>query len=158
MTRAALVRLTTPATELAFELTPARVHREYARVGDQGDQFNETLRLRVPFDATVRMERDAAPAHGIRPELAALERFMRGRELLLFIWGARVQLVRMEALRIREQEFSPALEPIRAVARIDLRVVDASQLGAAGRRPATILTSQLAHLELSKQVLRNNPI
>jgi hypothetical protein len=77
---------------------------------------------------------------------------------LLFIWGARMQLVRMDALRIREQEFSPALEPLRAVARIDLRVVDASQLGAAGLRQATILTNQLAHLELSKQVLRNNPI
>jgi hypothetical protein len=152
MTRASLVRLTTPATELGFDLTPARVHREYTR---NDSRLDEMVRLRVPFDATVRMEHDgAAPEHGIRPALAALERFMRGDELLLLIWGERMQVVRIEALRIREQEFSRALEPIRAVARIDLRVVDLSRAPATDPRLLAVLARQRAHLDLSREVLQ----
>lgn len=118
---AALVRVSgTHRGALVFALTPSRLHREFSH---DGDRMQERIRLRVSFDATLSMEQgQAAAPHGIRPELAALETMMRERRPLLLVWGERSTVVRMEALIIREQEFDRALNPLRAVARIDLAV------------------------------------
>ena len=117
--RAALVRVSgTARSALVFALTPSRLHREFSH---EGERMQQRIRLRVPFDATLSTEqRGLSAPYGVRPELAALETMMREHRPLLFVWGERSTVARMEALSIREQEFDHALNPIRAVARIDL--------------------------------------
>lgn len=116
---AALVRVGgTSRSALVFALTPSQLHREFTH---EGDRMQERIRLRVPFDVTLSMEQGQVSApYGVRPELAALETMMREHRPLLFVWGERTTVVRMLALTIREQEFDRALNPLRAVARIDL--------------------------------------
>lgn len=109
---------------LVFDLNPSRIVRRLEPAA-RGRPV-ERIHLRVPFDATVALERpdlnpDAA-LHGVRPQLAALQRMARLSPPVLFVWGERTVAVRIDALDIREHFFDANLNPIRATARIDLRV------------------------------------
>jgi hypothetical protein len=109
---------------LVFDLNPSRIVRRL-EPATRGRPV-ERIHLRVPFDVTVALERpDLNPnavQHGVRPQLAALQRMAGLSTPVLFVWGERTVAVRIDALDIREQLFDTNLNPIRATARIDLRV------------------------------------
>ncbi|HEX8641622.1 MAG TPA: hypothetical protein VF704_10780 [Allosphingosinicella sp.] len=111
----------------------------------------ETLSLSVEIDAADQLEfprsNGVTVAHGLHPVLAALEQLaypplpvMVANEMLalagsafiaaekaplaLLVWGVRRVLpVQLTALSIKEQSFDPALNPIRATADLQLRVL-----------------------------------
>ena len=109
---------------LVFDLNPNRIVRRL-EPATRGRPV-ERIHLRVPFDATIALERpDLSPdavRHGVRPQLAALQRMAGLSTPVLFVWGDRTVAVRIDALDIRENFFDANLNPIRATARIDLRV------------------------------------
>jgi hypothetical protein len=109
---------------LVFDLNPSRIVRRVEPAA-RGRPV-ERIHLRVPFDATLALERpDTNPdavQHGVRPQLAALQRMAGLSSPILFVWGERTVAVRIDALDIREHFFDANLNPIRATARIDLRV------------------------------------
>jgi hypothetical protein len=109
---------------LVFDLNPGRIIRRLEPAA-RGRPV-ERIHLRVPFDATGSLERPElnpdAVHHGVRPQLAALQRMAGLSSPVLFVWGARTVAVRIDALDIREHFFDTNLNPIRATARIDLRV------------------------------------
>jgi hypothetical protein len=110
---------------LVFELNPNRIIRRLERA--TRGRTVERIHLRVPFDATIALEQpDLSPdavRHGVRPQLAALQRMAGLSSPVLFVWGDRTVAVRIDALDIREHFFDANLNPIRATARIDLRVI-----------------------------------
>ncbi len=109
---------------LVFDLNPGRIVRRL-EPATRGRPI-ERIHLRVPFDVTVALERPElnpdAVQHGVRPQLAALQRMSGLSTPVLFVWGERTVAVRMDALDIREHFFDANLNPLRATARIDLRV------------------------------------
>ena len=109
---------------LVFDLNPNRIVRRLEPT-TRGRPV-ERIHLRVTFDATFALERpDLSPdavQHGVRPQLAALQRLAGLSSPVLFVWGDRTVAVRIDALDIREHFFDANLKPIRATARIDLRV------------------------------------
>jgi len=112
----------------------------------------ETLELEVEIDATDQLETaDAVAATmGIYPQLSALEMLLYPKStaviaasallaagmiegvppsapFTLFVWGAkRVVPVRLDGFTIEEQEYDPALNPIRASVSLSLRVLSTS--------------------------------
>lgn len=109
----------------------------------------ETFEVKVAIDATDQLERgdSTAVAMGIHPQLAALEMLLYPKTphviansallaagviqvlppssvFTLFVWGnKRVLPVRLESFSVEEQEFDPALNPIRAEVTLGLRVL-----------------------------------
>ena len=100
---------------LVFDLNPNRIVRRLEPT-TRGRPV-ERIHLRVPFDATVALERpDLSPdaaRHGVRPQLAALQRLAGLSSPVLFVWGDRTVAVRFDALDIREHFFDANLNPIR---------------------------------------------
>lgn len=109
---------------LVFDLNPSRIVRRIEPAA-RGRPVEHIL-LRVPFDATVALEHPElnpdAVQYGVRPQLAALQRLASLSTPVLFVWGERTVAVRIDALDIREQFFDANLNPLRATARIDMRV------------------------------------
>jgi hypothetical protein len=117
----------------------------------------ETIRLEAEIDATDQLEfpdRNAnAVAHGIAPQLAALEALVHPSvdelmsvaaqtaggtleilppeaPLVIFVWSkGRVVPVRVTDFSITEEAFDPALNPIRAKVSLGLRVLSTDDLG-----------------------------
>ena len=115
----------------------------------------EKISLEVDIDATDQLETGSglAGSLGIHPTLASLEMLLYPKSavaianevlmnigvievippeapLTLFIWGIkRVVPVRLTQLSITEEAFDTALNPIRARARIELRVLNYHDLG-----------------------------
>jgi hypothetical protein len=114
----------------------------------------ETIKLEVEIDATDALE-EATPTavqHGITPQLAVLETLVypgsgqlrtaadlaaggvleiapMESPLALFIWSKnRVTPVRVTELSVTEEEFDPALNPIRARVSLGLRVLSVDDL------------------------------
>lgn len=114
----------------------------------------ETIKLDMEIDATDQLEKADAKtvAHGIYPQLAALEMLLYPRSaqvilntvlmnigtleilpstapLTLFIWGAkRILPVRLTEFSVTEDAHSPSLNPIRAKVSLGLRVLSYSDL------------------------------
>ena len=112
----------------------------------------ETIKLDVEIDATDQMEKGVAQVGemGIYPQLAALEMLLYPKSILtiantvllavgtievippeapftLFIWGAkRVLPVRLNSFSITEEAHDPSLNPLRAKASLELRVLSTS--------------------------------
>ncbi len=119
----------------------------------------ETLRIDADIDAADQLEvaDPAAVQFGISPQLAALEMLVypTSRQLLdndrlaqvgtleiapmetpltLFVWSqTRVLPVRLTEFSITEEEFDPALNPIRAKVNLGMRVLSVDDLGFAHR-------------------------
>ena len=119
----------------------------------------ETLRIDADIDAADQLEvaDPAAVQFGIYPQLAALEMLVypTSRQLLdndrlaqagtleiapmetpltLFVWSkTRVLPVRLTEFSITEEEFDPALNPIRAKVNLGMRVLSVDDLGFAHR-------------------------
>lgn len=100
----------------------------------------EVVSLTLEIDATDALERadEAAAEAGILPALAALEllaqparpsraaagnREHRPVPLTLFRWGRRTVPVTVIALTITEELFDPALNPLRALVEVTMRVL-----------------------------------
>ena len=112
----------------------------------------ETIKLDVEIDATDQLEKGegSAASLGIYPQLAALEMLLYPKSAVtiantvlmalgtieiippeapftLFIWGAkRVLPVRLSGFSITEDAHDPSLNPIRAKASLELRVLSTS--------------------------------
>lgn len=131
----------------------------------------ETIRLTLTLDATDALERPedhpSAASAGVLPQLSALELLLRpsgpNRSLwglarrvgagdepyTVFQWGeARTVPVRLTALRVREQAFSPELRPLRATAAVELAVLTDADLPKA--HPARRLWD--AHLQRQRDL------
>ena len=130
----------------------------------------EEITLDIELDATDRMEEGdpLALERGIHPTLASLEMLLYPKSatvilkevlvragllevvgpqqpLTLFVWGEkRVLPVRLTQLRITEQFFDPALNPIRAQVSLGLRVLNYRDLGLASVGGAIFLAHQIA--------------
>ena len=117
----------------------------------------ETIKLEAEIDAADALERAGqnplAAAHGIYPQLAALEAMVypasagleqTDREarmgsfevapaespLILFVWSRnRVVPVRPTELSVTEEAFDPDLNPLRAKVNLSLRVLSVNDLG-----------------------------
>lgn len=109
----------------------------------------ESFDVRVEIDATDQLETGDgnAVSMGIHPQLAALEMLLYPKSALviansvlmaagvvqilppsgpftLFVWGnKRVLPVRLESFQVEEQEFDPALNPIRAEVSLGMKVL-----------------------------------
>jgi hypothetical protein len=127
----------------------------------------ETIKVEAEIDATDQLQfpdqNPNAVAHGIAPQLAALEALVNpsSEELLaldalassgtleivppdaplvVFVWSRnRVQPVRVTDLSITEEAFDPALNPIRAKVSLGLRVMSTDDLGYAHRGGALFI-------------------
>lgn len=130
----------------------------------------ETIKLDVEVDAADQLEQGRAPATqlGIYPALAALEMLLYPKSgavitneamlrlgmieivppeapLTLFIWGPkRVLPVRLTSFSITEEAFDPNLNPIRAKASLDMRVLNYHDLGLASVGGALFMAHQIA--------------
>lgn len=121
----------------------------------------ETLRVEVELDATDRLAQPdrnpAAVAHGLFPDLAALEILVYPESsqlqanaglaangtleiapmesaLCLFVWSrSRVVPVRLTEFSVTEEAFDPSLNPIRAKVTLAMRVLSTDDLGFAHR-------------------------
>lgn len=117
----------------------------------------ETWKLEAEIDATDQLEfpeqHAAAVAHGIQPQLAALELLLYPTSahlnanrrladsgtleiapaqspLALFVWGrSRVLPVRVTEFSVTEEAFDPQLNPMRARVSLGLRVLSVDDLG-----------------------------
>lgn len=130
----------------------------------------ESIKLDVEVDAADQLEQGKAPATqlGIHPALAALEMLLYPKSgtvianeamlslgmieivppeapLTLFIWGPkRVLPVRLTSFSITEEAFDPNLNPIRAKASLDMRVLNYHDLGLASVGGALFMAHQIA--------------
>lgn len=165
---------------IALQYNPDSLQRSYQVQGTGGDggaeraqPFRlkgpavETLRVEAEIDATDALadpDRNAhAVAHGIAPQIAALEGLVNPSSdalqalgaqsqsgtleilppeapLILFVWGAnRVVPVRVTELSVTEEAFDAALNPIRAKVSLGLRVLSTDDLGFAARGGAMFI-------------------
>lgn len=165
---------------IALQYNPDSLQRSYQVQGTGGDggaeraqPFRlkgpavETLRVEAEIDATDALadpDRNAhAVAHGIAPQIAALEGLVNPSSdalqalgaqsqsgtleilppeapLTLFVWGAnRVVPVRVTELSVTEEAFDAALNPIRAKVSLGLRVLSTDDLGFAARGGAMFI-------------------
>ncbi len=130
----------------------------------------EKITLDVEIDATDQLELAKAPATtmGIYPALASLEMLLYPKSALaianevlanvgvieiipqempltLFIWGdKRVVPVRLTAFTITEEAYDPALNPIRAKVKLDLRVLNYHDLGLVSVGGGLFMAHQIA--------------
>lgn len=127
----------------------------------------ESIKLEAEVDATDQLQfpeqNPNTVAHGIAPQLAALEALVNpsSEELLaldalassgtleivppdaplvVFVWSRnRIQPVRVTDLSITEEAFDPALNPMRAKVSLGLRVMSTDDLGYAHRGGALFI-------------------
>ena len=130
----------------------------------------ETIDLKVEIDATDQLETGDAQAEsaGIYPQLSALEMLLYPKSaqvilntallaagtievvppaapFTLFIWGLkRVVPVRLDSFSIDEQEYDPALNPIRAEVSLGLRVLSYNDFSATHPGFAVFMAHQIA--------------
>lgn len=165
---------------IALQYNPDSLQRSYQVQGTGGDggaeraqPFRlkgpavETLRVEAEIDATDALadpDRNAnTVAHGIAPQIAALEGLVNPSSdalqalgaqsqsgtleilppeapLILFVWGAnRVVPVRVTELSVTEEAFDAALNPIRAKVSLGLRVLSTDDQGFAARGGAMFI-------------------
>jgi len=139
-----------PAQIVVFQYNPETLHRRLEERPSGPPQ--EVITCSLVFDATDALEfpdnNPVAVEHGIYPTLAALELLMHPREargtrsswwpfwpfgsgsevehqpVLILLWGdQRAVPVRLTRLDITEEQHDPELHPIRATARLRMRVV-----------------------------------
>jgi hypothetical protein len=129
----------------------------------------ETIKLDVEIDATDQLEKadPIATSMGIYPQLSALEMLLYPKSALviantvlmavgtievippeapftLFIWGAkRVLPVRLTGFTITEEAHDPSLNPIRAKASLELRVLSYSDFSVTHPGYALFLAHQV---------------
>ena len=129
----------------------------------------ETIKLDVEIDATDQLEKadPIATSMGIYPQLSALEMLLYPKSALviantvlmavgtievippeapftLFIWGSkRVLPVRLTGFTITEEAHDPSLNPIRAKASLDLRVLSYSDFSVTHPGYALFLAHQV---------------
>ena len=136
---------------LNFQYNPEQITRTLRPDGGSGE-VAESLRFELVFDAADALAQGdpGAVEHGIAPQLAALtglledsraaprswiERLLPQTDdtLTVFVWGnSQAVPVGLEKLDIRERLFDSRLNPIHAVAAVELRVLAAREL--AGHR------------------------
>ena len=130
----------------------------------------EKITIDVEIDATDQLEQAQAPATsmGIYPALASLEMLLYPKSALaianevlanigvieiipqempltLFIWGdKRVVPVRLTSFTITEEAHDPNLNPIRAKAKLELRVLNYHDLGLASVGGGLFMAHQIA--------------
>lgn len=135
-----------------------------------GGAPEETIDLKAEIDATDQLETgdSTAVASGIHPQLAALEMLLYPKSaqvilntalllagtieivppaapFTLFVWGMkRVLPVRIDGFSIEEQEFDPALNPIRAEVSLTLRVLSYNDYSVTHPGYAIFLAHQVA--------------
>lgn len=154
-----------PASVIVFQYNPDTLTRtlQPQTAGDSGDRMEalrlkgapiETLKLEAEIDATEDLENgdELATAHGIFPQLSALETLVYPKSALvvsnttllsrgtievmpptapftLFIWGAkRVLPVRLVEFSITEEAYDINLNPIRARVSLGMRVLSYNDL------------------------------
>lgn len=181
-----------PVRTIALQYNPDSLARSYQVQGAGGDgggeraqpfrlkgPATETLRVEAEIDATDRLENPDqhadTVAHGIAPQLAALESLVNPsvRELqalerltaggvleivppeaplVLFVWGRnRIAPVRVSELSITEEAFDAALNPVRAKVSLSLRVLSTDDLGFRHRGGALFLNHLRAREALAAQ-------
>jgi len=173
-----------------FALNPEQLHRRIhwpeAGVTTPGTAPYERLSFKLVLDATDALENPtqnpAVLEHGIRPQLAVLQSFIRpsdaqaggvlsggsatGQPLapaLLFLWGQEPAVpVRMMSLNVREELFDPRLNPLRASAWVELEVLStessAGSFFAKLSAASTARTRELvAHAGKSKRAKKVSP-
>jgi hypothetical protein len=155
-----------PLGTITFQYNPDEVTRSLKpqSVGDEPDRTEifrlkgppiETIKCTVEIDATDQLAtgNSTTLAHGIQPQLAALEllvypssamlianevlSFLGTVEILpmesaltLFVWSkTRVTPVRITDLDITEEAFDPQLNPIRAKVALGMRVLNVNDVG-----------------------------
>lgn len=177
---------------IALQYNPDSLSRSYEVQGAGGDGGGaraqpfrltgpaiESIQVEAEIDATDQLQfpdqNAATVAHGIAPQLAALEALINptSRELLaldalaatgtleivppdaplvVFVWSRhRIQPVRLTALSITEEAFDPALNPIRARVSLGLRVMNTDDLGFAHRGGALFVNHLRAREALAGQ-------
>lgn len=165
---------------IALQYNPDTLTRSYqvqGAGGEGGGERAQPFRLKGPAIESIKVEAEIdatdqlqfpdqnpnAVAHGIAPQLAALEALVNpsSEELLaldalassgtleivppdaplvVFVWSRnRVQPVRVTDLSITEEAFDPALNPIRAKVSLGLRVMSTDDLGYAHRGGALFI-------------------
>lgn len=165
---------------IALQYNPDTLSRSYqvqGAGGDGGGERAQPFRLKGPAIESIKVEAEIdatdqlqfpdqnpnAVAHGIAPQLAALEALVNpsSEELLaldalassgtleivppdaplvVFVWSRnRIQPVRVTDLSITEEAFDPALNPIRAKVSLGLRVMSTDDLGYAHRGGALFI-------------------
>ena len=165
---------------IALQYNPESLSRSYQVQGSGGDggaeramPFRlkgpaiESIKLDAEIDATDALaepERNAnAVAHGIAPQLAALEALVNPSvaelqaleglsaagtleivppeaPLVLFVWGrGRVVPVRVSEFSVTEESFDSALNPVRAKVSLGLRVLSTDDVGFANQGGAIFL-------------------
>jgi hypothetical protein len=165
---------------IALQYNPDTLSRSYqvqGAGGEGGGERAQPFRLKGPAIESIKVEAEIdatdqlqfpdqnpnAVAHGIAPQLAALEALVNpsSEELLaldalassgtleivppdaplvVFVWSRnRIQPVRVTDLSITEEAFDPALNPIRAKVSLGLRVMSTEDLGYAHRGGALFI-------------------
>lgn len=165
---------------IALQYNPDTLSRSYqvqGAGGEGGAERAQPFRLKGPAIESIKVEAEIdatdqlqfpdqnpnAVAHGIAPQLAALEALVNpsSEELLaldalassgtleivppdaplvVFVWSRnRIQPVRVTDLGITEEAFDPALNPIRAKVSLGLRVMSTDDLGYAHRGGALFI-------------------
>jgi hypothetical protein len=130
----------------------------------------ETIKLDIELDAADQLEQGSgiATTLGLSPALASLEMLLYPKSavvianevlaalgvieiippqapLTLFIWGVkRVLPVRISSFSITEEAFDPALNPIRAKASVEMRVLTYNDLGLPSVGGALYMVHQVA--------------
>ncbi len=132
---------------LNFQYNPEQISRTLRPAGTRGE-VSESLRFELVFDAADALAQGdpGAVEYGIAPQLAALVRLLENSRaaprnwierllpqtnmtLTVFVWGNRQAVpVGVEKLHIRERLFDSRLNPIHAVASVELRVLEAREL------------------------------
>jgi hypothetical protein len=130
----------------------------------------ESIKLDIELDATDQLETADASATqlGLYPALSSLEMLLYPKSALVianevlarvgiieiippeaptvfFVWGPkRILPVRLSGFSITEEFFDPALNPIRASASLDLKVLSYHELGLASFGGAMFMAHQIA--------------
>jgi Contractile injection system tube protein len=177
---------------IALQYNPDSLQRSYqvqGSGGEAGAERAQPFRLKGPAIETLRVEAEidatdaladpdghaSAVAHGIAPQIAALEGLVNPASqalqalgaqaqsgtleilppeapLVLFVWGAsRVVPVRVTELSVTEEAFDAALNPIRARISLGLRVLSTDDLGFASRGAALFLNHLRRREALAEQ-------
>ncbi len=165
---------------IALQYNPDSLSRSYqvqGAGGDGGAERAQPFRLKGPAVETIKVEAEIdatdqlqfpdqnanTVAHGIAPQLAALEALVNPSStallaldalasagtleivapdapLVVFVWSKnRIQPVRVTDLSITEEAFDPALNPLRAKVSLGLRVMSTDDLGYAHRGGALFI-------------------
>jgi hypothetical protein len=176
---------------IALQYNPDSVSRtvQVQAAGEAGGDRSQALRLKGAASETIKVEAEidatddlehpdqhaTAIAHGIHPQLAALEGLVQPSAdalqandtlsrsgvlevlpmeapLTLFLWGrSRVVPVRITELSITENAFDAALNPVRATVSLGMRVLTVDDLGFDHRGGALFMTHLRSQEALARQ-------